>query len=267
MLLTEIMLLEGERVTNLSYAQVLEYANGNYSDQFKLHAYPMFFRGSRRYTSETPPMLINPSKSTRTGTNIRFGYTEIISNLPSWSSLPKRDSALIATGDRGTAKSYGGVMSVIFPNNVSAVVTPTDFWYAFETRLTHLFGGVGSLNEFNSAIWAIFGEVSTTYQEFQNAVVKFCDNLVHIAPSPNMHQKRFIEAIEKSFNIDASEITPGIVMKFLDNLLSPDELDIVTGIDELVNISYTPGEIWTNDPCLVISEDVYYAVITELGAY
>jgi len=263
MKLHDIVLLEtsSNRTRMLEMDEVIQLAKTTYSNYFKQFDYPVLYRGSATYSQNMHPILVDPSVGTRGGSEkTGFGYTEIISNIDSWRGLPKRNRALICTADRKTAIMYGAISSVVLPNKFKAIVSDTDFWYAYRKKMDNTY--VRSLYSFDVAIRGLFDTPKSWEDFINNKIPRYIEkysNLTQAQVSINLTGalRELHSAISKYSGGD-DKITRESVIMFLNDFFDPTTVSTIDIRTSLPDIKFK--ELWTNDTCMILGDDIYYHI-------
>jgi hypothetical protein len=238
------------------------------------------FRGINKsgYAVVTDPTVGEPRKSA----NVENYATLLLSNLPSWSSMPSRERSIICTNDPSYSNAYGKT-HVVFPFNGSSIgVAPT--FDIFETNIL----GKLTFPELNGALvhmftWAqrmkldypkVFPEVRDTIKDGKVSVrdshvadgsweglvqvLAGIDKLVEADPSRMAEEFRHSALTDYASHFNSYS---GILDYFSKNM-SPEKSGIryfnTNSMDAIPNMDYGTGrtggnEIWVEGRSVLIS--------------
>ena len=249
---------------------------------------PFLWRGSHSYGGLENALLVDPTVGTRTSLQSGFGYTELISNLPSWDNYPPRNNCIMASSKMVTANLYGTAQVMALPDNFRAVITERDMWASF----TYIKNAteIHSLDDFDSAfrelIHHISGSKPSSYQDF----LKFTKDLSiflnklrdigltystlvskeHIQKAEtilreldiNLHDLRsshfpnkLLAGIEN--HVGKGPVSPNDIFNFFNKIFDPNNNNIKLTRDMSTVAHKEWGEVWTDSTCMIIPTNLY----------
>lgn len=262
MKLNDIVLLEnqGERKRVLDFKSAVQIAKRDYNKCLE-YSDPILWRGSDSYTNLTNGLLIDPMVGERKSLDSGFGYTELISNLPSWNDYPKRNKALIMSGSKKRAAVFGAPHPILLPNNFRAVVSEKDFWSSFPLIKETL--GFAGISRFDKAIAILFNK-PRSYEEFLNvSIPEFLVKFNSTATSEKQISKtlssisdtggRLLSDLYDKFDqLDSQKL-----LNYFNEILDPRKNNINVSADLDIIAKSRPDEVWTNNTCMVVPEEMY----------
>ena len=154
-LITEVSLLEPQKTGGNDLNRVRSIIEKRCP--IALKKYQEGVRIYRGVDSDKAWLYVNAGRTERVSAATQNYYTLITDNNPAWKKFPKRSKSTIATGELGTAESYGwGEPYVVFPmgDPLVGVCPSPDFWFSFENSLKWFnYDKLSSMDVFNSIIF------------------------------------------------------------------------------------------------------------------
>lgn len=291
MKLSEIILLEGssERTKKLELQEAVNIAKKNYTDCLS-YEIPIVWRGSSSYEFLKDFILVDPMVGQRTSLGSGFGYTELISNLPSWKGYPSRQQCIIGSSSRNTADAFGETAVMLLPNKFKAVVTERDMWGSFKSL------NFESLDDFDRGIsdliFYLNNNSPTSFSDFQqftkNAAMALnelhskgvsfrsgdIENLVDnktnslieklmFVKNESYYGIRMLKKIEQYVGYLNKNIKPNDIFNYFNEALDPDKNKIRLTSSMSVVASHSWEEVWTSNTCMIIPSIEAYKKLRE----
>lgn len=234
----------------------------------------------------------DPSKEKRRSKDTNNFYTEFLSDSPNWSGYPLRNRSVIGSTSENTARTYGNAVYYVVPQNgAKFVVCDTeDCWGSFQYAAEY-FGnwlGVDTISRRLSQAFYCMLEVSgnneMSIEEVYNRMDRDYKEFLKLELDPFYKEilSKIDELYKLSYKVTVNYTARGQLENFflklstLDHLNSFTELlndmfdpeknkiKLVHGTKEMTNYYSSDREFWTDSPCLLVSQEGFREIITQL---
>jgi len=236
--------------------KLVEILKNGYSQYFDTQDNYHIFRGSSSI-GRAVASIANPKARGRISAHTSNEYTLLMSNDPLWSAYPKRSESLICSMSKHFASAYGTVYAVIPPDSFRMGVVPTpDLWDGFKHGLSDK--NISGLYDFNMSLRNMVNKFFPlskikTYQGLREVLESITYETVKAVPVGSNKLYEYIKhELKTNMNMNAYDI-------IMNNILHPDKnkFSIINSHSEISKL-YLKNEVWTDNTCILINENVEY---------
>lgn len=230
----------------------------------------LIFRGRE---SEQPVSKFFPHRVRQSPYAANNFYNLLLSNLPNWSSYPRRDRSIICTTNLIKTEDYGEAY-VVFPlNNPNiGICTGSDLWASFPYLWEK--ADIANVNRLNVGLQLLLESIGTVLssipnvEELETDYNKLLSVFQHIKESWNDDLINYLESNMSMSGMDvfnALKMYNGDMLEALTDLLDPSKNDFKCVSLSDFNVKSDSREVWFESPALLFHLKTFREHFADLG--